>query len=509
MAIKKQVLSLSFIIILFFLVSTFEIDKIPGEWYGDISIVNNYVINILSGKFPYTFFLSAGPVYHYLISPFIYVLGINYVSYKLASIYVGVLGIIATYLFAKEITSSSKIGLLTSYITAISFWFFVFSRLGNSQIVIPVLTALLGYSVIAYQKNKKNRYIILGIAVASLGLFTYPQTFVLPPLYFLLMFCFFLQNKKLKTYWKTLVSILIGFIPAVLFFIFIIHAQPNNFSNGYVGSKIPSMNKLLTPELLTRVFYNIYRTAGMLHFEGDIIFRHNVRRTPHVDSISGILFLVGLIFLFLKRRRYFLYILLLLIILPIPSISPALSSIDMPSMSRTIGILPFVYVLVAYGLLSIYQIIQKYTNPTLAKIFCIFLLFSITFLNLYKYFIQYPQGLPNHNSPFAKIIANYIRTLSKDTEVKFTSYGWGNWGQPEAQAIYYSTGPLTGRENILFSQTIHNCNQVGMKKNTILIFNPNERNTIFNFQQCFPQAMFKQYSVNNQHVFSSLLISPK
>ncbi|MBI4990540.1 hypothetical protein HZB96_00420, partial [Candidatus Gottesmanbacteria bacterium] len=74
------------ILLIYLAVSFYRIDSLPGEWFGDISNVHEYVTQILEGKWPFYFFQSPGPLDHYLIAPIILALGQSFLSYKIASI---------------------------------------------------------------------------------------------------------------------------------------------------------------------------------------------------------------------------------------------------------------------------------------------------------------------------------------------------------------------------------------------------------------------------------------
>jgi hypothetical protein len=52
--------------------------------------------------------------------------------------------------------------------------------------------------------------------------------------------------------------------------------------------------------------------------------------------------------------------------------------------------------------------------------------------------VSFPANLPNRNTPFAKIIAKEIDKLPDDTYVIVNSCCWGEWGQPEPDAIRFS-----------------------------------------------------------------------
>jgi len=54
-----------FLILIFILALTvrvYRLAELPGEWFGDISNVHEYVEQIFKGEWPYSFFQSPGPV---------------------------------------------------------------------------------------------------------------------------------------------------------------------------------------------------------------------------------------------------------------------------------------------------------------------------------------------------------------------------------------------------------------------------------------------------------------
>src|SRR3972149_2220537 len=116
---KKEFKFLSIIIALFFVVSLYKLDELPGEWFGDISNVHEYVAQILDGQWPFYFFQSPGPVYHYMIAPIVAYVSQNYLGYKISSVVIGLIGLIGTYLFVLEI-ASRRVALITILVISIS-----------------------------------------------------------------------------------------------------------------------------------------------------------------------------------------------------------------------------------------------------------------------------------------------------------------------------------------------------------------------------------------------------
>ena len=172
------------VFIFIFIIRLFILDQLPGEWFGDISNVHEYTSQILKGQWPFYIFQSPGPLYHYLIAPLVLLFQRKgYLTYKFASVFVSLLGLLSTYLFVKELFAK-KLALLTLFTMGISFWYLVWSRLGNSQILIPFLSSFSLYFFVRLVKGGNLNDLFFYCLFSFFGLYTYPQTFVFFPCFF-------------------------------------------------------------------------------------------------------------------------------------------------------------------------------------------------------------------------------------------------------------------------------------------------------------------------------------
>ena len=195
-----------------------------------------------------------------------------------------------------------------------------------------------------------------------------------------------------------------------------------NFTGGYIGSKINAEGSFLT--LLGRSFV---KAMLAFHVKGDEIFRSNPSGVPHLDRISGILFLGGVIFwLTTKARRRWLPLWFVpLLLLQVPAILALNQPREVPSASRTLGIAPIVYMLVASGLWWLIQAMHARGRrwPLIAAVTGI-LLGGILFLNVQRYFNAYIGGLPYQNTPIGRLVADYADALPADTQVYMVGCCW-------------------------------------------------------------------------------------
>ncbi len=461
---------------------------VPREWYGDISIVHHYVASILRSEWPFGYQLSAGPLYHYLVAPLIAVLGASYLAYKLASVVVSLLGL-AAIAWLGHLMGGARLSLATLFVAACGSWYLVFSRLGNSQILIPLVTALtLGCALQALRQGSR-RWTLLGAIIAASGLYIYPQTFVVPGLYLLILGLAALLPRPSAPRLRRLgLALLLMGVLAIPFGL-IVARQPDNFGSGYVGSKFFGSGQPLGP-LVEQLGDNLVRTALMLHVRGDHVFRSNPPQAPQLDGLSGLLFLLGLGVMLARRGERGDLALLLgsSLVLVIPSVWPNLPPYEIPSASRTLGITPMVYLLVGRGLCAVLAGLARVFRqarwvPPLAVGL---LAAAIVYLNAARYFGDYADHLPYHNAAFGARIGQTVDALPGETQVFVIGCCWGAWDMPEKESIEFATR----RRDVHFVAGPSDvCQQATPAAPVHVFFRPEDDATAEALQTCAPHGV--------------------
>jgi 4-amino-4-deoxy-L-arabinose transferase-like glycosyltransferase len=476
---------------LYLAICLWQLEAIPGEWYGDISIEHEYVQDILRGNWKLNYELSAGPAYHYLISPLIRLIGPDFTSYKLASILTGMAGIIGVYLLTKKLTGRWT-GVFGMILTGTSFVYILFSRLGSSpQMLTPVLAVYAVYWALRYIKEKRPIYLLIGVVTSSLGLFTYPASWPLPLIY--------LGIISIGSGFKTAFRASLTFIPALWLFGLSIYQNPADFFQGYIGSKV-----IFWGNPITRVGTNFIKALGMWQINGDVSFRTNLSGRPIFDPLTGGMFWIGLWY-WAKRGKEFWYLFVPLSILILPAMAPGIPIAEIPSNSRTLAAIPFAYMLAAGGL---YQIIVLFRSARAKLLVTGDILMVIIVINILTYFGAYPNQLPDHNTPYGKIIADFIDHLPPKTPVFIASSGWGEWGQPEAKGVFYRLKNQTERQNIL-EETVEDCRQIPSDRDAMIIIDPQDLVKIEYFKRCFPRSRGASVSdTHGQKIFYQLETEP-
>lgn len=432
-----------------------DLGNLPGEWFGDISNVHEYVMQVLQGKWPWYFFQSAGPLYHYFIAPVVMLLPLHgYDLYKVTSVLVSLLGIYVTYEFFRTSLPSKSIAALTIFVMGTGYWYLIWSRLGNSQIIIPLLVSFVSLLTAKFIMVRRPMYAYGAVAAAGLGWFVYPHTYILPIATYLSFLCFFLFNKKFKIHAGMLLRLAGITAIGITFFLHLVigDASDNFGSSGYVGKKVLPIFSMPLATSVGRTVSNFLKTMGMFHFKGDMVFRINVSGHPHIDLVSGILMLLG-IWYFIKQRWYWQlgYMLFMSVMLILPSISPAIAEGEIPNSGRTIALAPFVYGFIATGYIYFYQALEHRLRRA-ALVVLIIGIFVISFIiNMRLYFSDYRLGLPEYNLAPGKHIAAYIDyNYPQNVAIYFSDCCWGEYGEPEPKGIAYvlsknQTYPLLDR----------------------------------------------------------------
>ncbi|HLH22019.1 MAG TPA: glycosyltransferase family 39 protein [Chloroflexota bacterium] len=401
------------------------LDDLPGEFFGDIATIYESVDTVLKGHWPTTFEQSNGPLYGYVIAPVIAVVGQQgFLPYKLASVVVGLLGILLTFFVVRELVGTD-LALIASVVLSASSWDVTFSRLGNSQILSPTLVAASLLLLVLGIKRQDFRLIVAGLAVSTLSYYGYAPLLVLPGAY-VLAAAFYVNRRQLAA--------LVAFAALLTVpFLLVIWRQQDIFiaGSGYIGSKL-----LTQQNLVEKIAANVWRSLLMFHVRGDAIFRVNSPGMPQLDLLSGLFLLVGVVYwLRAPQRRWLPLLLVPFIILQAPANLVLNEVMPTPSASRSIGILPIVAAVIAGG---IWEVARRIRDERVRRpAFVVVVLCLIGWLNWQRYFVAYASALPEQNSPYGKIIAAYLDTLPADATVVLYSCCWAGAGQPEPKGILY------------------------------------------------------------------------
>lgn len=404
-------------------VRLFKLGSIQTDLYGDIEIVYHFVERVRSGQWPFDYVLGVGPIYHYIIIPLIAVTGLSYYGLKLSAVITSLAALLATFALSRRLIDQ-WFALLAVAIAGISSWLLIFSRLGISLILVPLLVMISLWLIVRIAQDQRSADVILCAAISTLGLYSYPQSFVLPAVAFLTLLCLRWSGHPIS--WSILRRFVVVSLIVALPFIWMFFRSPESFTHGYIGSKF------FTEENPFRALIrNILAAALAYHVKGDSIFRSNPMYLPHLDRISGLFFLAGLVFwLRPAYRRWSPVLLVPFVLLHLPSILVLGRPGEVPSAGRTLGAAPIAYILIASGMWWLLELFARRGWQRLGQALAALLLVGIFILNMQRYFVSYIDGLPYHDTSIGGRIALYVDSLPPETQVYVVGCCW-EAGMPE------------------------------------------------------------------------------
>ena len=398
-------------------VRLFLLHSLQNEFYGDIEIDYNRVARIRDGEWPFDFVLSVGPLYAYLTTPIVAVAGMSYFGFKLTSVIVSPGVLLFTYAVGRRLIDD-RFALLACAIAGVSSWLLIWSRLGNAPIVVPLLTMSALWLTLRVAQAGRTADVIACAAVSALGLFSFPQGIVLPGVTLATLLCLRWFGHRIG--WRQLRLFVLVTAACAVPFAVLLARNASTFTTGYVGSKfVTDANPFMA------LLNNLAHAALAFHIRGDSNFRSNPRLLPHLDVISGVLFLAGVVFWLLpERRRWSPALLVPFVLLQLPSVLVLGRPGEVPSATRTLGVAPIAYLLVASGMWWLAGLFRRAGRARLGVVLSAILFVALFGLNMDRYFNQYIGGLPYHNTSISAEIAAYADRLPPETRVYLAGCCW-------------------------------------------------------------------------------------
>lgn len=479
MKLWKQILKTHRILLLILLFGTviglYQLANLPAEMWGDATAHYTLTEQVRQGKLFFDYqYGGDGPLYTYLVVALSWFFGLSFYTLKLTSVLVYLLFIIVMYLLANELFKKKGLAYITSFLTAVSFWSIVFARQPHARMLVPLFIATTLLCAI------KNKSILSGIFL-GIGMYTQASFWAMPLIF-----------------WRRFKIVSIGLTLTIPLVISFVTENTGFFTNqSYFGEKLATSDHLPFSVIFLNFLHNIIANFLSFYIRGDQGFRLNVPNSPHLDTASAIFFSFGFLLLSYhalkkKQTKYLEFIILPFFLIQIPSLLDIHNPLSQPNIGRMIGVIPFVYLSIAYGLVYIWQFVVDKTMTDIRiktglYYFCILAtMLIIEIANIYKYFIIYPYFLPNHNTPFAKIIAQKMDTYPPSTPFIVIGSGWGEWQQPEQEAIRDS---LKNPRVITFlpSDSTKNdpCSAIqATKEKTVIVTSPTDKAVTAKIKQC-------------------------
>lgn len=458
------------------------LDKLPYRVDGDAAQMSIDAINAWKLHIPVfaTGWFSNNNLDYYIQGIFLLALDKGLWGQRVFSALGGVLSVLATYLLGKELFNKN-IGLLAGVFICFMPMHLAFSRLGTDVIYSGFFVAIVMFFVLLSIKKNYKYSIFAGIFLGFAQYFYHTVRFI--PVLTVITYISFLFNKEYRrNIIKSLpICIFIGLLlySPMLYFFYFHHEE----FYAKVGQVTVFSNGWLTSELKLRPIWTIFIDQLSKSFT---VYYQNVNTASihlflnrFISPLDGILFFLGVIWLFINRKRTELSILLIWFLLG--TILSAAIMISTPQASRYVIHLPVICIFIAVGFYRVALLLNiKYRQLFIAAFLTIYILISF-----YSYY-QYEMKEIYHYDINTQIATYAGRYLASDNTNK-TIYFLGN------HYMHYYAIPslifLTGRDGIDVYDTINN--PVFTPYSMVIILSSRE-NEIANIRRLYPYAVIKE-----------------
>ena len=434
------IIIIAFILILAFFLRVWKLDTTPVAISNDevVRAYNAYSIWETHGYTVDKRFLplstssdgqDLSPVSFYLSAPITGIFGLNLFTARIGYALVGVLSVFGMYLLGSQLFNK-KIGLLSSFVLAVSPWHILVSRgLWDAG----VSMCLYIYALFVFVKYVGTRKMLFSIPLWVLGLYAYHGTVIFLLLIMLGLVVIYhkqlVKNIKMSLLFACLTTV---FILPIIYFI--TSGSLNRESVLFWKSEITSSEaqKRVREErerssgpVILKAFFNNTATYYLKEvtynylnaFSADHLFiRGDITRiTGYGNYLWGAMHLIelpfllaGVYFIFRSKYRKSAYIVLVgLLAAPVTS---AIILMDRTYLFRSIMMVPFLSLLVGYGIWVLLTILQKKYSTIFSIALPVIILAYLFFIAKYTYSYMYQYGIfgGEHLFKSSRDVAEYV-----------------------------------------------------------------------------------------------------
>lgn len=443
------VLSLLFIVIIGFFLRFYQLGNVPVGFHRDEAFFGYNAYSLLltghdmTGNFLpvhlQSFLYSPGG-YSYVTIPFISLFGLNEFAVRFASALFGSLTVLIAYFFVRELfslrdkqeQSSLVIALVSSFLLAISPWHVNLSRVATENVLVVFLITLGVWLYFLWIRKQTTWLLVVSFFAFGITLTLYQAPRAFLPFFIPLLFLFF-HPKPVK---KHIV------VPVILFFFIILLPIMMILSSHDLTQRIrmlsifqhPGTQLVLdeqiredegTSPLITRFFHNkaINYSITFLenyfnHFSYNFLMldqgypdRYRVPQMGLLYFFELPLLLFGMWKLFVNHRRIAGFLIGWILLAPLGS---ALTYDDIPNLQRTLIIFPALSIVIAYGLIQLWQLLSRVKFGRIGKVFLIFVMVYGFLYYLHQYFIHQINHQPWRRQEGYKALIAQLNTIHMD-----------------------------------------------------------------------------------------------
>lgn len=351
--------------------------------------------------------------YFYTVIPFVAMFDLNEWAIRLPSAFFGIGTVILIFFLGKEIFKNKWVGLLSSFLLAISPWHLHFSRGGWET---NMATFFITFGIYLFIKCLNKTQLLIWSAISFLiSMYTYQSPRLIIPVLAVCLLIFYKRSlieiiKKIEIKKKIALGLLflILLLPLVLQFTSGEGSARfeglSIFSDSGPSSRINELrgehdnlnsfkDKLLHNKLIAYGFsffghYFDHFRPDFLFIRGDPLIRNKVPEAGQFYLIEALFLVVGLLSLVKNRFEHTKLLIIWILIAPLASSI----TYQTPHALRALNMVVPVTLLMGYGFFCLYHWFNKKLRFI---IFLISIVLAFEFIHyLESYYIHYPKGYP-------------------------------------------------------------------------------------------------------------------
>lgn len=330
-----------------------QLGRLPPGLYRDEAYYGLDALNVLAGG-PRPLYFAANngrePLYVYLLTASITLFGRTPFALRLPAAVIGALTTLPVFALASA-WFGRRVGLLSAFLWATTFWPLHLSRIGLRVILLPgacavalwLLTVAWRRSAGRWRRGAGRWWLAAGLA-HGLVYYTYLSVRLLPV--FLILFSVYLWWLGRRPSRSAVALFALGTAVAVGPLVVYLAAHPELVvgRTGQVSILNPAING---GDFWGALVRQIAATLGMFIWRGDSIGRHNLPGRPVFDWLMALPFLLGVWYCLRRWRQPAAAACLLWV--AVMSAATVLAE-DAPHFLRAAGVLPLVLIFPALGL---------------------------------------------------------------------------------------------------------------------------------------------------------------
>lgn len=456
----KQVCLLILIVFLAFSLRFYKVTEIPPSLnWDEVSITYNAYSILKTGldewgvSYP-LHFKSYGeyklPAQIYASIPGIAIFGLNELGVRITPIIYGSLTVLLLFFLGRLLFKSTKVGLLSAFLLAISPWHIHLTR-GSFESSFAVFWVVLGMWLLI-KGFSEPKWGIVAMIPFAISVYTYNSARVFTPLFLLTVLIIYFKFFK-KDFKHLVISLLVFGALLTPLIPFLLSGEGSAryklVSVSDDPGLIPRINEnrgnSLLPQPLSRFVHNkltyisfYYIKNYLEHFSPQFLFISGAPHKQHHVQEMGMLYwfqapflLLGLYLLFREKHKYkgLLTAWVLIAFLPV-----ATTNDSIPHALRTLIASPWYQLVTAFGLVRVFELLKKKEIRWGFVLLIIALGMAQFSMYINNYYTKYPKLYSRDWQYGYKQIVEYIENhYGEYDKIVFTRH----WGEPHMFTLFY------------------------------------------------------------------------